>query len=69
MVVLLKNGRALALERSEARYTRLVESASDAIFTVDETAAFTSINYALEASVGRPRADLLGRVLAELVRR
>ncbi len=52
--------RAAALERSESRYARLVESASDAIFTVDEEGAFTSVNRALEETVGRPRDDLLG---------
>ena len=34
--------------RSEARYTDLVESASDAIFTVDASGNFTSVNRALE---------------------
>ena len=62
-----ERGRALALERSEARYTRLFESASDAIFTVDDQARFTSVNYALEASVGRPRAELLGKSFTEVI--
>ncbi len=62
-----ERGRALAREPSEARYTRLVESASDAIITVDDQACFTSVNYALEASVGRPRAELLGRPFTEVI--
>ena len=53
--------RAEALARSEARYTHLVESASDAIFTVDEEGNFTSVNKALEATMGRSRRQLIGR--------
>jgi PAS domain S-box-containing protein len=52
--------RAAALERSEARYTRLVEVASDAIFTVDEEGCFTSVNRSLEIALGRTRQELLG---------
>jgi PAS domain S-box-containing protein len=52
--------RADALERSEARYTRLVEAASDAIFTVDEEGCFTAVNRALEVSLGRTRQQLIG---------
>jgi len=59
--------RAIALERSEARYTRLVESASDAIFTVDEQGRFTAVNRSLELSVGRERALLIGARFSDLV--
>ena len=59
--------RAAALERSEARYTRLVESASDAIFTVDEEGHFTAVNRALESATGRSREELLGRHFTEIV--
>ncbi|HUF28106.1 MAG TPA: PAS domain S-box protein [Gemmatimonadaceae bacterium] len=59
--------RAEALQRSEARYTRLVETASDAIFTVDEHGCFTSINRALERSVGRPRESLIGVRFTDVV--
>lgn len=52
--------RGVALARSEARYTELVESASDAIFTVDREGLFTSVNRALETSTGRSRTELLG---------
>jgi PAS domain S-box-containing protein len=52
--------RDAALARSEARYTDLVEAASDAIFTVDRDGNFSSINRALELATGRTRADLLG---------
>jgi PAS domain S-box-containing protein len=59
--------RAAALERSEARYTRLVESASDAIFTVDERGQFTAVNHSLALAVGRGRESLVGTPLADLV--
>ncbi|CAN5872221.1 hypothetical protein BH11GEM1_BH11GEM1_07220 [soil metagenome] len=59
--------RAIALQRSEARYARLVESASDAIFTVDEHGCFTAVNRSLERSVGRQRESLVGHHFAELV--
>lgn len=52
--------REAALARSEARYSDLVESASDAIFTVDPNGHFTSVNRALEAATGRTRDELLG---------
>ena len=59
--------RELALERSEARYARLVESASDAIFTVDEEGRFTAVNRSLEHAVGRRRDSLIGASFADLV--
>ncbi len=52
---------ASALEQSEARYTRLVEEATDAIFTVDLQGRFTSVNRSLEESSGVPRLFLLGK--------
>lgn len=58
--------RAEALERSEARYERLVESAADAIFTLDGDLRFTSVNRALEETTGRDRTTLLGRSALEL---
>jgi two-component system NtrC family sensor kinase len=59
--------RAIALERSEARYTRLVESASDAIFTVDEQGRFTAVNRTLEQAVGHQRESLIGAGFADLL--
>jgi two-component system NtrC family sensor kinase len=59
--------RAEALERSEARYSRLVESASDAIVTVDDEGRFTSVNRALEHATGRARESLQGTHFAELL--
>jgi PAS domain S-box-containing protein len=59
--------RAQALARSEARYSNLVESASDAIFTIDLGGMFTSVNRALEHATGRKREDLLGIHYSALV--
>ena len=61
-----EKARAEALERSEARYERLVESAADAIFTLDGELRFTSVNRALEQATGRDRSTLLGRPALEL---
>lgn len=58
--VTVERARDAALARSEARYERLVESASDAIFTVDEELRFTSVNRALEHATGWRRDALLG---------
>jgi two-component system NtrC family sensor kinase len=44
----------------ESRYTRLVESASDAIFTVGADGRMTGVNRALERASGRGRAFLVG---------
>jgi len=59
--------RALALERSELRYTRLVESASDAIFTVEPTGTMTAVNRSLERSSGKTRDALIGTPFAALI--
>jgi PAS domain S-box-containing protein len=61
--------RAAALERAEARYARLVESAEDAICTVDLDGKFTSVNRALERVMGRPRKVLLRTPFMELLPR
>jgi PAS domain S-box-containing protein len=57
----------VALERSEARYSRLVESASDAIFTLDEEGRFTAVNRSLEQAVGRERTEMIGQSFAGLI--
>lgn len=59
--------RAAALERAEARYTRLIEAADDAICTADEEGNFTSVNRALEHVMGRSRESLVGTHFTELV--
>jgi PAS domain S-box-containing protein len=65
--VTVERDRAAALERSEARYTRLVESATDAIFTIDEAGRFTAVNRALERGVGRNRAEMIGAPFAGVI--
>ena len=57
----------VALERAEARYSRLVESASDGIFTLDEEGMFTSVNRALVDAVGTSRDALLGKHFTGIV--
>ncbi len=59
--------QAAALVRAEARYTRLVEAAEDAIACVDEEGNFTAVNRALEAVLGTPRDQLLGRHFIDVV--
>src|SRR5262249_28198714 len=56
-----------AVVESEARYTRLVESASDAIFTVDENGLLTAVNRSLERATGKPRDGLLGTAFHALI--
>jgi PAS domain S-box-containing protein len=60
--------RAAALERAEARYTRLVEAAEDAICTADEEGNFTSVNRTFERVMGRSREELFGTHFTELLR-
>src|SRR5690606_8918166 len=48
-------------------YQRLVESAWDAIFTVDADGRFTSLNEALESGLGLPRERLLTMRFEEVV--
>lgn len=52
--------REEALLRSEARYEHLVETAPDAIFTLDRDGRFTSVNRSFERTIGRLRMELLG---------
>ena len=59
--------REEALVRSEARYLRLVESASDAIFTIDADGRVTSVNRALERAIGRSRGEMFGMRFADLI--
>ncbi len=56
-----------AVVRSESRYRNLVESASDAIFTVDRDGRFSAVNRSLERGVGRSRASLIGERFSVLV--
>ncbi len=56
-----------AVLRSEQRYRNLVESASDAIFTVDREGRFSAVNRSLEQGVGRSRASLIGQRFTDLL--
>lgn len=62
-----ERAQAAALERAEARYTRLVESAEDAIATMDEEGNLTSVNRALERVSGRKRDRLIGTPFVQLI--
>jgi PAS domain S-box-containing protein len=66
--VTAERARAAALERSEARYARLVESASDGIFTVDLEGRITSVNPALLHGIGREVTQVIGAHFSALVR-
>ncbi|HEX6534425.1 MAG TPA: PAS domain S-box protein [Gemmatimonadaceae bacterium] len=59
--------REVALRRSEARYERLVETAPDAIFTIDVNGVFTSVNRTFERTIGRQRGELLGLRFSDLL--
>lgn len=56
-----------AVARSEARYQRLVETAPDAIFTVDLEGRLTSVNHAFEEAFGRARDELVGTCFTDLL--
>ena len=56
-----------AAEKSESRYSRLVESAADAIITLDPEGRLTAVNRSLEEALGMPRARVIGMGFAELV--
>ena len=55
------------LARSEARYRKLFEGASDAVLTLDAAARFTTINHAGEEISGVPRKQLVGAYFAPLI--
>jgi PAS domain S-box-containing protein len=65
--VTVERALAVGAQRADALYARLVESASDQMFTVDEEGQFTSVNAAVERFTGRARADLLGRHFTEII--
>src|SRR5256886_17017962 len=55
------------LARSEARYRRLVESASDAIVPLDANGRFTTVNHAAENISGYKREELVGQWFAPML--
>ena len=59
-------GVETALRESEERYRKLIEDASDVIFTIDLDGNFTSVNSIGERISGYPRQELLGMNLQEI---
>ncbi len=55
------------LNRSEARYRNLIESASDAIVTLDASGRFTTVNRAAEQVSGYGRDELIGAQFAPML--
>jgi len=49
------------------RHGRLFEHAVDAIFTVDETGHFTSVNLIMERAMGNRRSDMLGKHCCDML--
>src|SRR5438128_10082595 len=62
-----EKGAQDALARSEARYRNLIESASDAIVTLDANGRFTTVNHAAEIVSGYRRGELVGLWFAPLL--
>jgi len=56
-----------ALRASETRLTRIIDSALDAIVTIDAELRIELLNGAAERAFGRPAASLLGHSLAPLL--
>ncbi len=67
-VLALENGRVLdALEENRERFRAVVESAADAIVTIDERGLLVGWNPAASAMFGRDAADVLGHPLSILM--
>ncbi len=56
-----------AMQESEARKGAVLESALDAIITIDHTGTIVEFNPAAETTFGYPRAAAIGREMAELI--
>ena len=61
------DGLSSELASSERRYRELVERATDIVFVLDATGTIVSINQAAERSLERPREQLIGARLVDLV--
>src|SRR5262249_53025448 len=60
-------GRVRALGESENRYRALAETASDAIFTIDDEGKVVFVSPSAERIFGRRAGDLLGHEIIELI--
>ena len=68
LVALLSWERARAMSDVQGERQRLEEvitQSPDALLTVDETGVLTEVSPAIEALLGRPQSDFIGRVLGE----
>lgn len=65
--VTVQRADAMARLRSEALYHRLVENATDAIFTVDIDGRFTSVNAGFLREAGKTREQVLGQHFLAMV--
>ncbi|MBV6521346.1 MAG: Sensor histidine kinase RcsC [Gemmatimonadaceae bacterium] len=62
-----ERSRAEALARSEGRYAQLVETAPDAIVSIDSQGRLTAANKVFEVATGRSREEMLGRPVIEVI--
>src|SRR5579862_1792003 len=60
-------GHETALETSEARVRAMLDSALDAIVTIDHDGSVVEFNASAERIFGYPRAEVIGRQLVELL--
>jgi PAS domain S-box-containing protein len=56
-----------ALRESEERYRRIVETASEGIWTIDSDARITFVNHRLAEMLGYPAAEMVGKPFAEFI--
>ena len=62
-----RKGALRALQASEARYRRLVETAHDLIWSVDEAGIITFINQAARRIYGREPEEMIGRPYSDFI--
>ena len=67
-LITAQRARALLIDRGAAREAAIFEVALDGILSVDHRGVVTEFNPAAETIFGYPRADAIGRPLAELIR-
>ena len=67
-LITAQRARALLIDRGAAREAAIFEVALDGILSVDHRGVVTEFNPAAETIFGYPRAEAIGRPLAELIR-